>query len=50
MAAMAELKRRRDQRRRSTPRLPTTMLRIVLVGAMCVVLGIIAGRAFDQVV
>ena len=47
---MAELKRRRDQRRRSTPRLPTTVLRIVLVGAMCVVLGIIAGRAFDQIV
>ena len=47
---MAELKRRRDQRRRSTPRLPTTVLRIVLVGAMCVVLGIITGRAFDQIV
>lgn len=47
---MAELTHDRDTRRRAPRRLPTTVLRIVLVGAMCVVLGIIAGRAFDEVV
>jgi branched-chain amino acid transport system permease protein len=47
---MAELNQRRDSRRRSTHKVPTTVPRIVLVGAMCVVLGVIAGRAFDEIV
>ena len=48
---MAELTTRRDLRRRRPPRrVPITPLRVVLVGAMCEVLGIVAGRAFDTLV
>jgi hypothetical protein len=48
---MAELTpRRRDSRRRSGRTFPTTVVRILVVGAMCVVLGLIAGRAFDEIV
>ena len=54
MAAMAKLTRQgpraRDSRRRPARRVPTTMVRIVLVGAMCEVLAIVAGRAFDDLV
>ena len=54
MAAMAKLTRqepsRRDSRRRPPRRVPTTVVRIVLVGAMCEVLAIVAGRAFDDLV
>ena len=54
MAAMAELTRqeasRKDSRRRPPRRVPTTVVRIVLVGAMCEVLAIVAGRAFDDLV
>jgi protein-glutamine gamma-glutamyltransferase len=50
MAAMAELKHRRDSKRRSRRSVPTTVRRIVLVGAMCEVLALVAGRAFDDIV
>ena len=47
---MAQLTRRRDSRRRSKRKVSTTVVRILTVGAMCVVLGLVAGRAFDEVV
>jgi transglutaminase-like putative cysteine protease len=47
---MAQLTTRRDSRRRPPRRVPTTLLRIVLVGAMCEVLAVAAGRAFDDLV
>lgn len=47
---MAELTRREDSRRPPARTVPTTALRIVLVGAMCMVLAVIAGRAFDETV
>jgi hypothetical protein len=47
---MAHLTTRRDSRRRPPRRVPTALLRIVLVGAMCEVLAIVAGRAFDDLV
>jgi hypothetical protein len=40
----------RGDSRRPPRGLSTTVLRIVLVGAMCEVLAIVAGRAFDDLV
>jgi hypothetical protein len=50
MAQLTQQNVRRDARRRPARHVPTTVLRIVLVGAMCEVLAIVAGRAFDDLV
>jgi hypothetical protein len=46
----SQLTGRRESPRRPPRGVPTTLLRIVLVGAMCEVLAIVAGRAFDDIV
>ena len=47
---MAQLTSGIDARPRAPRRVPTTLVRVVLVGAMCEVLAIVAGRAFDALV